>query len=888
VSGTETTNRSRRERYAKGASNFWRVVSGVVATIGNVSGWGNIAGIAYQQAHAVLACLEMLDAVNGQVISVKVESGQDVFDLELYGSSGELVASRQIKTRALDRTWAQSDIYPLVRRWDESEHPDGARFELRLGGRPGPSAEALVGALRAAEKGDISRLTEQAGDNLNAAQIEAARFVDVIIDPTPTAALLTAGTQQALAFLPGVHTGSDAIAEADSTMGRLYRLVMQRAACSDESDRVVTRTDVLELFGLTEKDLGGRWDEVAAADYLQTVGAQVAPTTVDIDLRRQQTPIERATSTDGGEVAELANFLESDSHVLLAGQSGSGKSTAALTLRALAANSGRAVVLVNAEAYIPGRLAYLVCNALSSLTRSRTPLQVGQGILSDPTAVLVLDGVAEMPAAGRDALASELGPYASDARGCVIVLIGRDAAILNSVLPHYVSKRAYVLRGIKPDRRDELVADVVRPLGITDDYIVRRVSARAGYALKSAANVPYLLRMAAELIARGFDIHGRAQMYSVFTQEIAQRKGLVDLQFCLLALGMAFSELLDHGHRQCDQFDWRQLLHRATQALHARNIDITVARVESSAREGGLVAYEDYDQIVRPVHDSLADFFAALAHNKGLSALPQAVTENDELRLRFLAEMSGVDERMGALVTQCIPLSAVELSKFDNQAIGATTPGQAAHYLHNLLADTALGQPTVQISTAPDGRSFGFLSARDTSETIAPEQIYTTGAEYGLVEVAGGPLSVAVALWKAKLNDLLEHNEPGWPIPSTAEDAAAALTRHRGQTMHALQQLIRDGFPPSCRNTLLNLAQRSPLDVVIRPVIAEAEPWWPMYFRPAQSWRVSIGDFAEWSQAGSHTGWGSVDSTLRVSPSDTAKTWLRGAVNELADNPWLT
>jgi hypothetical protein len=199
-----------------------------------VSGWGNLSGIAYQQAHAVLACLEMLDAEDGRVVSVSVESAQDVFDLELCDSAGDIIASRQIKNRARDRTWTPSDIYPLIRRWAMSEHPAGARFELRLGGRAGPSAETLIDAIRAAERGDLSRLAEQSEGNLTATEVEAARFVDVIIDPTPTGALLTAGKQQALSFLPDARTGSDAVVEADATMGRLYRLVMQRAASAVE------------------------------------------------------------------------------------------------------------------------------------------------------------------------------------------------------------------------------------------------------------------------------------------------------------------------------------------------------------------------------------------------------------------------------------------------------------------------------------------------------------------------------------------------------------------------------------------------------------------------------------------------------------------------------
>ncbi len=345
-------------------------------------------------------------------------------------------------------------------------------------------------------------------------------------------------------------------------------------------------------------------------------------------------------------------------------------------------------------------------------------------------------------------------------------------------------------------------------------------------------------------------------MYTVFTQDIALRKGLVDLQFCILALGMAFGELLDQGHRQCDQFDWRQLLDQATKVLQAHHIDISVATVERTATQGGLVAYEEYDQTVRPVHDSLADYLAALAHHKGLSALPPTITENDALRLRFLAELSGVGESISTLATRCIPLSAVELSKFDDQTMSRETPKLAARYLENLLDDTTLGRHTVQIGTAPDGRSFGFLDAREVSETIAPEQIYATGSEHGMVEVQGGPLTVAVALWKAKLHDLLKQNEPGWRIPTTAQDAVDALTRHQNQTLQALQQLVSDGFPVSCREALLNIAQPDPVEIIIRPVMSETEPRWSLILRHSQSWRVDAGDFDEWSQGGSHTGWG--------------------------------
>jgi hypothetical protein len=113
------------------------------------------------------------------------------------------------------------------------------------------------------------------------------------------------------------------------------------------------------------------------------------------------------------------------------------------------------------------------------------------------------------------------------------------------------------------------------------------------------------------------------------------------------------------------------------------------------------------------------------------------------------------------------------------------------------------------------------------------------------------------------------------------------LARHQNQTLQALLQLVSDGFPVSCREALLNIVQPDPVEIIIRPEMSETEPRWPMMFRHSRLWRVDVGDFDEWSQGGSHTGRGSVDSVLRLSPTDTAKSYVRDAVNELAENPWL-
>jgi hypothetical protein len=807
-----------------------------------VSGWGNQAGIAYQQAHAVLTCLGMLDEEDPGVTSIGVESKEDVFDLELRNASGTLIKSRQIKTRQLDRTWAPSDVYPLIRRWATLVRPPSATFELVLGGRVGPTGERLIRAVHAASEGDQSQLARIADSQLSASEIEAAARVRITVDPTPTNSLLMAGTQQALAFLADPRAGRDALDEADALMGRLYMLVTQRAGSRNEAERVVTRSEVMALFGLEEETLRGRWDSSAAADYIRAVMSRTLQSTVEVDLRRQSTPIERATGRAEAQSVTLAELLDAPNHTLLAGQSGSGKSTAADTLRRMSAAAGRAAIIVNSEAYIPGRLTALVCNALSVITGHPVPLAVGRGILNDESAIVIFDGTSEMAAAQRHAFVEELAPRIGFQRSCRVVLLGRDVAVLNSVLPHYVPRLAYILRGIRTDQRDELVGNVIRPLGAgTSD--VRRVSAQALHALKGAAYVPYLLRIAAELIWYGFDIKGRAQMYTVFTEEMAARRGLVDLQFCLLGLGIAFSRLLDNGHRQCDQFDWRQLLDEAATVLNRFNIFTDASVIERTALQGGFVAYEEYDQIVRPTHDSLADYFAAVAHHKRIAELPASVTENDSLRMRFLAELSGVEESVGELVTRCIPLSCVEISQFDTTDLSTRSRAETTRYLQNLLTGTTQSSQVVQIGIAPDGKAFGFLNADSDPAIIPPDLIFETGFKHGMIEVVGGSLRVAVTLWRSILRDYLSTSGPGWQIPTSAEGAVDALRRHRDETAQAIERIICGGFPEACRHTLLSLAMPEPIDIVIRPTMNPDEPRWPMLWRPSTHWQVTVGDF---------------------------------------------
>jgi hypothetical protein len=238
----------------------------VVCDTASMSGWANQAGILYQQARAVLMCLSMLDGERPDVFAVHVESRHDLFDLELIDSGSKVIAALQIKNRQLDDVWTPSAIYPLLKEWARSgEQPPGG-LELLLGGRLGPTGVKLQAALRSAADGDTTDLRELAGDRLDATECESAATVRLVVDPTQTASLITAGTQQGMSLLPDPRTGPDAQAEANAILGQLNLLIQARAGLKDASQRIVTRQEVAELFGFSEQGSAEIWETSLQAE----------------------------------------------------------------------------------------------------------------------------------------------------------------------------------------------------------------------------------------------------------------------------------------------------------------------------------------------------------------------------------------------------------------------------------------------------------------------------------------------------------------------------------------------------------------------------------------------------------------------------------------------
>jgi len=89
-------------------------------------------GVAFQHAAAVLACIDALS--DSSVASVTVEGGEDIIDFCAYGSSGQIIWVRQLKSRVEGSTWKKSEIVKLVKLWSSSELAGKVPFEFATDG----------------------------------------------------------------------------------------------------------------------------------------------------------------------------------------------------------------------------------------------------------------------------------------------------------------------------------------------------------------------------------------------------------------------------------------------------------------------------------------------------------------------------------------------------------------------------------------------------------------------------------------------------------------------------------------------------------------------------------------------------------------------------------
>jgi hypothetical protein len=864
-----------------------------------VSGVDTVRGIAYQQAQAVLAALDVLDDLD--LGALRVEGVDDIVDIELFTIAGTVHHVKQVKTRVERYAWAEAELVAVLRRW--ARLPDAARasFEFLTDGRLGPSGEKVQSALEDAAHGCPQALADILGKDATGAACTTLAHARVHVDPVGTGALVLRAERQVAAMLPHACTAADTREQSRRAVGALSRLLFDRAGDPDANARVVTREEIAATLGVpSDQPASQRWPGGVRDRYLDAARAlpldAVVPSLVEAQ-GRERPAMRRLDVREGGEPLDCSALLLGGGPVILAGRTGTGKSTAARSMCQDAAGADQVVLLAHAETYLPGRLEALTADALSDLLAEDLPFATGRQALADKSMTLVIDGVSEVPALVRDALHDDLIAMVAAGKGARIVLLGRDVAALRGVLPSSVAPACYQMVELDADRQFELAIRIFLSPPPADGEQhpqgeeVRIVVAQVEHALGDAAGNPLLFTMGLTLVADGIPFTSRATLYEGFVARLAERSGAIGIVIAAAALGIVYARLLDQGRRYADPYEWGRLVSDAAAELKAAGLPADRHAIDAAARRSGLITPLGYTQTLAPIHDSFADYLAGAAHARRAARYPARLQAGDDQRVLFAAEIGGVDAALAELAARDQPFLTVRLAAFDRRALTEDAPAEVEALLRHLVPGQG-GYPVALWPTA-DGHVVAVRHNQGQSEWVDESAArHLLEAAPAVVVEDGGPLLVAVRLWRLDLVARLR-TQPALSArrPASLAEACATLTAHASQSAVATARLIDAVAPPGHASDLAARIGPVGLTATVRSFTEGIRGLdWPVYYRRTEDVSVAASD-ADEDEAGVRAmpEWGrsSVDALVAEAPAAVAAKRIGDAINGLSMPGWL-
>ncbi|MEU3981471.1 AAA family ATPase [Streptomyces sp. NPDC026672] len=852
-----------------------------------MSGVDTVRGIAYQQAQAVLAAVGLLE--DPTLGSIRVEGSDDAVDIELFNRDGTVRHAKQVKVRAPDYTWGETALLAVLKRWAVLPDAEHATFEFLTDGRLGPSGQRVQQALEEAAQGRTASLAQLLGTGVNDAVCVALGRASIRQDPYNTGALLVRAESQVAEMLPSARTEEDLRQQATGAVDRLFRSLFDYASNSDARLRIIDRQIIAALLGVPANQTPAQRWPTTKARYLEvaaSLGDQCAITPIVSSLEGSSG--ENSQQSGDGDNRDVNQLLKGTGPVVLTGSTGTGKSTAVRILRQKSAAEGKAVIVVHAESYLPGRLAALAADGIASVLGEHYPTATGAQALSDTQVTFVIDGASEVAEPTRQALHLDLLASVASGHGARVVVVGRDVAALRSLLPSSALPAVYRIMPLDHERQVDLARETLtqgaRSVEPDTAYAaVRSVCASLG----DAARNPLLFSMAVTLHASESS-RGRAGLYKAFIEKLVARSGATGISLVRTVLGIAFVRLLNEGRRYADLYEWHQILTDAAATLRKAGLIVDLKDIESAARRCGLITTLGWDQTVVAMHDSFADYLAGAAHGSGAAPLPSRLSAGDDQRILFCAELNGVDHVLAELVARDIPFTSVLLSSFDSRRLEKDAPELVASLLDKV--SPVQGQ-TVALCRLSDDRVMAVRQPGHRRGWITQAQARELAQRFGaiVVDATAGPAAVAVRLWRKEMQALLRiPSAPTIRRPASGETACEVLAAHAKKTAEISRDLIERVAPPGHVDMLA--AQVGPLG--LHAIIGREENGPFGKFLPVSYGRASnILVRAEsepgrnsFSEGGSST---TLEYLLDKSPASAAAERVQKAIESLTIQGWL-
>ncbi|MEE6169863.1 MULTISPECIES: ATP-binding protein [unclassified Mycolicibacterium] len=841
------------------------------------------AGFAYQHAQAVQMALTI--APDPNLHAIRVEAENDIIDVEIRAQNGSLVKGSQLKLRNQSDTWGQQELIDELVRWSgmAAKNPT-ATYEFVTDGRLGPTGVKVRDALEKAASGDLHDIH----------QLIAGKTKDVAVsDDSLTRAsiraeglaysdLIDLAQARARALLPNVTSAAEAEERGRWVVLELVNMVTERSGLPDDSARLITRDEVLALLATPQDHIPStQWDAALKSRFCASVLAHTVGSPVELACRPD-------VAIGAGSPAEpqlLENWAQQGAVRLLAGASGSGKSTVALDMQHRGAERGAVVIVVRAEDYIPGRLAALVAGGLNRHSFIGAHPAVGTAALADPDVVIAVDGVTEIPAETRDDLEDELKEFLTADRRADLVLIGRGVTAMRAMLTRATATTDLVVSPMSEDEQCRIVESFYQVDTDTARWLVRQVD----HVMHDVVSNPLMLLLGSKAIALHGAASSPASIFQTVISDIAEQCGYPDASVLVAGLGMAYSSLLDGQKRYCDTLSWGALLTQSAQRLTDAGHLVTVRRLREFGAETGIVRSAPFDT-VRPMHDSFADFLSAVALSRSLAELPDQLGEHDRARARFLAQLSGVGVELANLLTRNLPFTAVNVTPYEGRSPEETWADETKRYLDNLLPTTE-DRPDVAYWQDNKGRVVATVGAgiEGWLGNAAPDRaVFESGWTFPLSD-GQGPLTVAVRIWHRWLDQhLTAPAYSGVPVPQTLQESRAMLAAHSTALLQQRLDLSSrmELAGPDGEALAEAATQRIQFAMSDRHVDEERDRgvWFRELGELPAGEEVLVGELSDpvgW------TGHGRVDSFVTIGPGQSASRDLQQIINAMVGRTWL-
>lgn len=750
-------------------------------------------------------------------------------------------------------------------------------------GRLGPSGRLVHDALDAARDGCRDPLDALAQTHDVSLDFDVCRRATIIADTPGFDTLIDNAADRTVGLFPNVSGALEAEERSVGVVLEILRIVVGRSGESAPDARTISRVEIIELISdMHEYAPTATWSNNLKKSFTEAI--QRTPLQgINLACLVDRPP----TSAGSGGAAEvqLSTVAGTGRIPLLSGPTGSGKTRILLHTQAAAARDSRIVIVVDAEGYLPKRLGSLIARGINAPQFVGAYSATGLRALKDPEVIVVIDGVSEIPSDARTSLAVELRQLLTSDKHCSLVLAGRDGIVLRSVLPTHTHSMPVVVEPLNRTHRVKLLSAIVGD-GTVDPGI-SKVVAQVERALGGAADNPQLFLVGVKLVFEGHEFTNPASMYQTYVRDTAEQNGYPGVTVLEAGLGIAFASLADKGRRYCDSIEWTEELQRAATMLHNRGDDVTVRDLRLFGFESGLVVRSTGDT-VRALHDSFADYLAAVAYWRKLSSLPSTLAGDDRARIEFYAELAGTEAALGALVARDVPFLVPKLS------LREKPPPDPASWYAATRGYVVLLWPADQIppriaywSSADrlmvtlDGEIEGWVGERSIDDV---------GADALTFHAERGPLSVAARIWQYRLREILGKNRRSRvSVPTTEAETVAVLKQYSSMLAQSMQELIRQIAPIGHEKELKDAVGATRMQFLLSgDGVNGTQRDRPLRFRyvGAQTESAVIQE-ADTLSDDKWTGRGRVDSFIATDTGSEAREIFIRVINILAGIKWL-